>query len=171
MDIGVRASATWNTSVALKKNGCGIFTGASRSPCELVTVATSTSFAVLWNFVGLWHVAVVHRFHCRSDVSRGNERVSLPRRLLAATVAAGVYRASQLALSSEFLTRVVLVCGLTRKLTKRKCAPFEKRCLEARTNMPQVCTHPKQNVPQEHREGGASHGYVGHVGGATPRLV
>ena len=30
-------------------------------------------------FCGLWQVAVVHRFHCRSDVSRGCERVSLPR--------------------------------------------------------------------------------------------
>ena len=146
----------------------GIFTGASRSPCELVTVAASTSSAVLWNFVGLWQVAVVHRFLCRSDVSRGNERVSASA-VTGATVAAGVYRASQLALSSVFFTRVVLVCGLTRKLTKRTWAAFEKRCLEARTNTPQVCTHPKQNVPLEHREGGASHGYVGQVGGATPR--
>ena len=65
----------------------GIFTGASRSPCELVTVAASTSSAVLWNFVGLWQVAVVHRNHCRSDVSRGNERASASA-VTGATVAA-----------------------------------------------------------------------------------
>ena len=112
VDIGVRASATWNTSVAFSPKSCGIFTGASRSPCELVTVATSTSSGVLWNFVGLWHVAVVHCFHCGCDASRGNERVSLPRRLRGATVAAGVHSASQLALSSVLFTRVVLVCGL-----------------------------------------------------------
>ena len=48
--------------------------------------------------------------------------------------------------------------NVTHKLTKTKWAAFVKRCLEARTNIPQMCTHPKQNVPQEHREGGASHG-------------
>ena len=36
--------------------------------------------------------------------------------------------------------------------------------------MLQVGTHPKQNVPQVHRDGGAFHKYVGQVGGATPRL-
>ena len=82
-------------------------------------------------------------------------------------MAAGVHSASQLALSSVLFTRVVLVCGLTRKLTKRTWArsgvwKHEQTCL--------WCTHPKQNVPLEHREGGASHGYVGQVGGATPRL-
>ena len=65
----------------LKRLRRGIFTGAPHSPCGLVTVASSASSAMPWNFVGLWHVAVVHRFDCRSDVSRGCERVSLPRRL------------------------------------------------------------------------------------------
>ena len=50
-------------SLSLNKLRRGIFTGASRSPCGLVTVASSTSSAVPWDFVGLWHVAVVHRFH------------------------------------------------------------------------------------------------------------
>ena len=65
-DIGVRVSAAWlgtQESLSLNKLRRGIFTGASRSPCGLVTVASSTSSAVPWDFVGLWHVAVVHRFH------------------------------------------------------------------------------------------------------------
>ena len=133
--IGVRASAAW-----LEHKCCFFFTKKLRRESLQSHHAVHVNWLrlplplrLLCFGIVLWQVAVVHRFHCRSDVSRGNERVSLPRRLRGRLwPRVSTWRASSP--SSVFFTRVVVVCGVATAEVVRSGRCFSV-CVEVKEDL------------------------------------